>query len=551
MNKIKGIRYGVILLCVIVLTIISSQKEGYHMDEILAFELSNAEYNPWIVPNQPEGRLAKFNREHIEGDNLLEELENIWNIAMDTIRNGSNSILFTYQADVYDAPVWIENTSFQEYLQVNEKDAFNLFSVYFNVKDDNHPPLHFMLIHLVSSIAQGPITIWHGLIINLVIQFFVLLMIGKVGDRLGFKETTILSSIVLYGLSTGAIMTTLWIRMYGLLALFLLLIYYYHLLAYEKKRISKSLVLVTVLAFWTQYFSLFFILPIAVVFLWILWKEREIACIKSYLLKMVIAALIGVLVYPFAIQDVLFSGRGVEAISQWENGLLDFANRIKEFFVILADNTILHWGLLLVLICLWFVVWMLRKPNCNHKYCLLVLPSLGYFLLAARMSPYFVDRYIMAIFPLMCLLIIAMLSFIGKQSSKIIVAFTGIVIVSSFVVKAGNYGYLYLGYEEQLEVAKEYASYPLVCLYEGYGFYENVMEMQYYEQTLLIKEEELNLLDAQRMSVTENGYILLLKDVSNEELEETISRMLEIFGGTSYEVIWEGGPHLDHIVKVE
>ena len=47
-----------------------SFKEGYHMDELLSFELANARYNPWIVPTQPEGRLAKFVREEIQGRQL-------------------------------------------------------------------------------------------------------------------------------------------------------------------------------------------------------------------------------------------------------------------------------------------------------------------------------------------------------------------------------------------------------------------------------------------------------------------------------------------------
>lgn len=55
-----------------------SQPEGsYHMDELLSFELANARYNPWIVPTQPEGRLAKFVNEEIEGDSAGEVLENL------------------------------------------------------------------------------------------------------------------------------------------------------------------------------------------------------------------------------------------------------------------------------------------------------------------------------------------------------------------------------------------------------------------------------------------------------------------------------------------
>ena len=109
------------------------------MDEILAFQLANAEFNPWIVPTQPVGRLAKFMTEHIDGDTLGETVSNIGFIVQDTLKNRGSSILANYKADVYEAPVWISREMFQAYVRCDSGDDFNLLSVYFNVKDDNHP----------------------------------------------------------------------------------------------------------------------------------------------------------------------------------------------------------------------------------------------------------------------------------------------------------------------------------------------------------------------------------------------------------------------------
>ena len=85
-----------------------SHKEGYHMDEILSFQLGNAEYNPWIVPTQPEGRLAKFIHNEIDGESLRETVGNMFVTVTDVLENRGNSKLLTYTADVYDEPVWIE-----------------------------------------------------------------------------------------------------------------------------------------------------------------------------------------------------------------------------------------------------------------------------------------------------------------------------------------------------------------------------------------------------------------------------------------------------------
>ena len=80
------------LLCIlVVLCGFVAQKEGYHMDELLSFELSNAAFNPWIVPTQPEGRLAKFMREEIYGDTFGQTLSNLKGTVQDVIANRGNS----------------------------------------------------------------------------------------------------------------------------------------------------------------------------------------------------------------------------------------------------------------------------------------------------------------------------------------------------------------------------------------------------------------------------------------------------------------------------
>ena len=113
-----------VILCLVLMGAGVSRKEGYHMDELLSFELANARYNPWIVPTQPEGRLAKFVNEEIEGDSAGEALENLKNTVTDVLRNRGNSKLLSYKADVYEEPVWITDRQFQDYVTVDQKDAF-------------------------------------------------------------------------------------------------------------------------------------------------------------------------------------------------------------------------------------------------------------------------------------------------------------------------------------------------------------------------------------------------------------------------------------------
>lgn len=58
--KEKGYEIAVMLVCVAVFCFFVSCKQGFHMDELLSFELANAEFNPWIVTTQPEGGLRNL-----------------------------------------------------------------------------------------------------------------------------------------------------------------------------------------------------------------------------------------------------------------------------------------------------------------------------------------------------------------------------------------------------------------------------------------------------------------------------------------------------------
>ena len=89
-----------VILCLGIMCVGVSFKEGYHMDELLSFELANARYNPWIVPTQPEGRLAKFVREEIQGDSFPETVANLTDTVKDVLQNRGNSRLLSYKADV-------------------------------------------------------------------------------------------------------------------------------------------------------------------------------------------------------------------------------------------------------------------------------------------------------------------------------------------------------------------------------------------------------------------------------------------------------------------
>lgn len=583
-KKIREKRYelAAIAICVAVFCFFVSCKQGFHMDELLSFELANAEFNPWIVTTQPEGRLAKFVHNEIDGVTLGETWGNLADTVRDVLQNRGNSKLLTYTADVYEEPVWITSEQFSDYITVKSGDAFNYLSVYFNVKDDNHPPLHFMALHTISSLFQGGVSPWMGCAVNIVAVVWVMILLYRIcllvaqtlgmekdGRRLGVMTA------LFYGLSTGALTTVLLIRMYGMLTLWCVLYFYLILKKWQDASFDQKngkLIMVTVLGFWTQYFFLFYCLLLAAVVSVCLGKagrRRELFCFSR---SMVTAAVVGVLVFPFAISDVFSSGRGVEALGNLSHGLSGYGTRLLAFGEILLNRGIGYYPLCLILLLAAVARAGIRKKAKGEGerkgtggtgqrwfWWMLLFPAAGYFLLAARMSPYLVDRYIMPVFPFTALLLmLTIFKLIGKTydiySEKQTRRLRILVCEVLFILQAWNLvcydgSYLYEGYDFQREYAAKNAECSCICIYDGVGYYENLLEFVSYDKSLLLTLEELeNRVDRESIEELKQVVVLVKGGVDAQKVRDILS---ETYGLTvSQYMMREPGVYGDEVMMM-
>ena len=577
-----------VAVCAAVFCLFVSWKEGFHMDELLSFELANAEFNPWIVTTQPEGRLAKFVHNEIDGETFGETAGNLADTVRDVLQNRGSSKLLTYTADVYEEPVWITSERFSEYITVEGRDAFNYLSVYFNVKDDNHPPLHFMLLHTVSSLFQGRLSPWMGCVINMAAVIWVMILLMKschlLAPALGLDKDGRglgLLTALFYGLSTGALATVLLIRMYGMVTLWCVLYFYLMLKKWQEASFDRKngkLILVTMLGFWTQYFFLFYCLLLAAVVSVCLGKNRRRRELLCFVRSMMISALMGVAVFPFAVADVFSSGRGVEALGNLSRGLAGYGTRLAAFGGILLRRGAGHYSVLLLLLLAAVSLAGMRKRakegteagsadiaehadrteqtgsagrvqkagiagKAERKLrrellWMLVFPAAGYFLLAARMSPYLVDRYIMPLFPFAALILLLAVSGLLKRiqgafTEKQARGLAGTVCVILILFQIWNLvcydgSYLYRGYAEQEADAAECEEYSCICVYDGVGYYENLLEFTYYDKSLLLTLEELEN-RTERGSIEELSQVAVLVKAGVDE-REVLHVLTESYG---------------------
>ena len=185
---------------------------------------------------------------------------------------------------------------------------------------------------------------------------------------------------------------------------------------------------------------------------------------------------------------------------------------------------------------------------------LLIVPVIGYFLLASRMSPYLVDRYVMPLFPLAALLLALLLCYLGKKLSEVcgwteratgICLIVWIVAVQGLRLAGYDGEYLYRGYGQQEQLAEEYALLPCICVYAGVGYYENLPEFMHYDSTLLVTAEELaDRKDVASVQSLDRVAVLIKPGV---EESSVISVMQEKYGLEPEEALLFEGVHGDKI----
>ncbi len=564
----------ILVIITFILSSFVSQKEGYHMDELLSFELANAKFNPWIVPTQPEGRLAKFITAEIESESIANTLSNLKRTIVDIIQNRSSSQVINYQANVFDEPVWITRQQFRDYVAVDKTDDFNYLSVYFNVKDDNHPPLHFILLHTISSLFKDRITPFMGCIINIGAILGSCILMMKLGRNLGQEKLGIFAAI-LYGLSSGAIATTLLIRMYGIMTFMCVAFFYLNVMKWKEKKFSshnKLLIAVTIMGFLSQYFFLFYCISLVVVMAIILVKDKQWKDLFAYIRSMVIAAMIGLVLFPFAIQDVFSSGRGVEALGNLMSGMEGYGLRIAAFGKLLMKGIFegnvsgIAWCIFfLLLIMLMVLRWKEIRKN-GSLLCLLIIPATTYFLLAAKLSPYLVDRYIMAIFPFFAILCAYIFKEFGKileeayislrndnkahkdnivQKALTVCQLLILIALCTNSILRYDGEYLYKGYSQQMETAIEYEDLACICIYDGVGYYENLLEFASYDKTLLITEDELeHRFDRESIMDLDEVIIIVKENVEKEKVRLILEEYYNLY---CMEELLQNGVHGDDV----
>ena len=317
LNTKKG--YNIITIIVILIVSIFmfywiSQKEGFHEDEIFSYGSSNYK---WDNVFQASGKSDFINRtveKYIIADNFGETLGNI-------IYYLKHPNEFSEKEDEIhkeDKPVWKTLQEAEEYLTIEKSDILNFISVYYNQVRDVHPPLFYVLVHIVSCIAYGIFSKYIIFAINIVFFIMTAYVIRRIFILLN-KKWLGLIAIVFYGFSIGAASTVVFLRMYTMLAFFCIEYLYINMnILKSNLEISKEnkwkLFTCVLLGFLTQYYFCIFAAIIFVIMAARMIYKKKYSSLKRYLLTHIVTAIIGIILFPAAINHIFFSYRGASGL---------------------------------------------------------------------------------------------------------------------------------------------------------------------------------------------------------------------------------------------
>ena len=540
----KFIILTIIVLCGLMFFFIN-QKQGFHEDEIFSYGSSNYKYdNVFRWFGYAEANQDILYNQVLQG-NFIKRIDNLVKFIKDPNQFQKNEIL------AQEIPTFRTKEDALDYLAIQQEDIFNYFSVYYNQSRDVHPPLFYFLVHFTSTLFYNQFSKYIIFALNLLFFIGTLITIKKIMDKLNHKELTI-PTMILYGASMGAISTVMFQRMYMMLTFFSLL-YLYYIIKFIKDDFKIKdkffFVLTIICGFLTQYYFCIYIVLIFLILAIYLLVNKQLKKCWDFFKPHILAAIIGILFYPFCIEDIFFSYRGIGSTDNKTNTFLEnlqyYGEQIINLFS-LQNIFIILIAILIIVLIYKIIKKQLPKIQRQDKLNLtvIILPIIIFIVIVSKIAPFlggnYTSRYIMLLFPIIAIASFYIISFIfnNKKTLFIITLVVSLCLSINGLINSTPV-YLYKDYGKVMELAQENADKYFVYVFDNYFTHLNSMpEFATYKESLILNKNihDFKLLDNEKLN-NENEFILCIKNWLNKE--EILNLVLENSGYNDYEVLLE------------
>ena len=493
-DKKKALKYLIIIILILVgiRVYFGYQKEDFFMDETFSYTLMNMKEGAGMIQTAPE-----FN--------------NIW-ISGDKIKN---------------------------MLVVSKDEVLRYDIVYYNQTQDVHPPLYYFLLHTASALSFGNFTKWTGIILNILIFIGISFTLYVIGKKV-FKSTIwAIVLVAIYGVSAGAIFSTIFIRMYELLILFVLLYLNKVIDILKKNIIDKEditkkdmleLVTIFVLGMLTHYhFIIISVLISLVLFIIMLFKKVKISRICTYVGINILGLLIYSAIYPSFYTHMFGTQRGTESTGNLLN-LADYADRIKRGINVFDVNIFGEVGNIIIPIFILFITLAAikkilenglkkvktehikkEKTECIDKYILgiVIISTIIYFMLVSKIVPFMSIRYFLIIVPLIHIVLVYILKFVMEtlvkkeilRISMVVIIILGYMLISLTVAEKNEF--LYKGSNNMYKEIEKTGVKDYIYYYNN--FYEVNSDITRYTKDVNVYFADINKVSENNSNEKETG----------------------------------------------
>lgn len=332
----------------------------------------------------------------------------------------------------YGEDEWITGDFLHDWISVQEHETFSIMQIHRNVRNDVHPPLYFMLLNWISSFFVDEVTLFPGYLINVIAGAVICVLMYLVMRKICVDKWVALIPPLFWTTSMAGSISMTYLRMYAPLCALTMLCLYLHILYMEKERgqfrVLLLLSLCTLVGTLTHYYYYIMQLVIFIVIVLTLLWHKQFKKLFYYGMSLLTGEIISVAAYPYVFQHLLYSERGVQV---QENLAKNDWNYYKNFFVEYMD-TINYYvffnrfsTILLSIIGCSLIAWIvgtlikygrlkkipfidctkhhssLLEKNGVYNLVLVIIATVGYFLILYKISYTSRWLYISPIFPLL------------------------------------------------------------------------------------------------------------------------------------------------------
>ncbi len=421
---------------------------------------------------------------------------------------------------------------------------FSYGSVLYNQICDVHPPLYYLFIHTVCSIAPDLPLMYVGYLVNAF--FAVLTIIGLfVWGYHKFGRVTAYALALSYGLSTSFFSMFMLFRMYMALTLFTVLLtaVVYELYLNGSAKYLRALTFILCLGALTHYYFLVYAFFICLLLAVLLCSEKRWRELKNTVVSAVAAAGIYYSIWGGVLICHLFGTSGTSAVSNLVGGEGIFTRLkayVRLYIAEISQNSELAFcilGVSAITVLLVFLTCVRKHSYMWIKgYILTFLPGLCSFVIVALSnSSAVVSRYVYNLVPFVWIALWAGLSFVLRNMALQTVTAAITVVAAAYVALfCSAPSYLFSEYKNTIDYLEGLGGGDTVCIYfKNVPWYTESLCVNFlmnYGTSYIVDADTMDWLSEQTFEEDDN--ILFLAENASH-LEE----VLEITGCTGYEMI--------------